>query len=485
MRTLFWAVTPLLALCLSAQEAPEIGSRRELFVDRYLIGAMNNTELRMHPPVERGIAVRFDRPWEGAFSAYATVIHDADLYRLYYRGIPAAGEDGRAGEVTCYAESRDGIRWTKPDLGLFEVNGTRANNVILAGQPPFSHNFTPFLDRKPGVPNTERFKALAGLARSGLSAFISADGIHWKRMRAEPIFPATTEPMFDSQNLAFWSASEGLYVCYFRSFKQIGSHRVRWVSRATSRDFLHWSDPEEMSFGDAPPEHIYVNQTSPYFRAPHIYISIAARFWPGREVLSAAQAKAAGIEAGYFRDASDAVLFSSRGGDRYVRTFLESYIRPGLGAANWSSRTNYPALNVVQTGPTEMSVYLTRDYAQPKCHLSRYALRLDGFVSVHAPYAGGELLTRPFRFRGRSLEINYSTSAAGGLRVEIQDQSGNPINGFSLAECPEIIGDEIGRVVRWSAGSDVGGLQGRTVRLRFVMKDADLYAIRFRPGVRE
>ena len=89
------------------------------------------------------------------------------------------------------------------------------------------------------------------------------------------------------------------------------------------------------------------------------------------------------------------------------------------------------------------------------------------------------MLTKPLKFSGNRLEINYSTSAAGGLRVEIQDTKGQPIPGFSLAECPEIIGDEIARDVSWEGGGDVGRLAGAAVRLRFVMKDADLYSIRF------
>ena len=73
------------------------------------------------------------------------------------------------------------------------------------------------------------------------------------------------------------------------------------------------------------------------------------------------------------------------------------------------------------------------------------------------------------------------TSAAGGLRVEIQDDSGKAIPGFALDHCPEIIGDEIDRVIAWSGASDVSKLAGKVVRLRFVMKDADLYSFRFAP----
>lgn len=89
-------------------------------------------------------------------------------------------------------------------------------------------------------------------------------------------------------------------------------------------------------------------------------------------------------------------------------------------------------------------------------------------------------MTRPLRFTGKELEINYATSAAGSLRVEVQDAAGKPFSGFTLADCPEIIGDTIAQVVSWKNGSDVSKLAGRVVRLRLVMKDADVFSLRFR-----
>ena len=217
----------------------------------------------------------FDEPWEGAFCGYVTVLADGEKYRMYYRGLPAAGKDGSEAEVTCYAESPDGIHWEKPALGLFEVRGTRKNNVILHGSAPASHNFSPFLDTRPGVPASERFKALAGTQESGLLAFVSADGVRWRRIEDKPVF---TKGAFDSQNVAFWSEAEGRYVCYFRTWSAGDYAGFRTVSRTTSPDFRGWSDPVAMDFGKTPAEHLYTNQTHPYFRAPHIYIAIPMRF---------------------------------------------------------------------------------------------------------------------------------------------------------------------------------------------------------------
>ncbi len=454
----------------------DIGSRLELFVDSYLIDKLEGAGLMLHHPQPAEIAITFDKPWEGAHAGYCTVLKDGDIYRLYYRGLPGTGDvDGTDAETTCCAESKDGIRWTKPNLGLYTVNGTNQNNVVLAGMKPCSHNFSPFIDTRPGVPPDEKYKGLGGLAPGGLFAFASADGLRWKRLQDKPVI---TTGAFDSQNVPFWSEAENCYVCYFRTW----INNCRWVSRATSKDFVRWTHQVAMDFGDAPPEHLYTNQTNPYFRAPHIYIGTAARFMEGRRVLSGEQLKAIGVDTRSWLkdDCSEVVLLSSRGGKHYDRTFMEAFVRPGLGDTNWVSRTNYPALGIVQTGPAEMSMYVQRDNGQPTHHLRRYTMRIDGFASVNAPYRGGEMLTKQLTFAGNELILNYSTSAAGGIRVEIQDQDGKPIPAYSLAESLEIVGDQIERKVAWKGGSNVGKLAGKPIRLRFAMKDADLYSIRFR-----
>jgi len=483
LRALFILVA-LAAVRVQAEEpaAIDIGSRLELFVDHYLIDKLDNVRLVLNRPRDEGVAIKFDKPWEGLFCGYCTVIKDGDLYRLYYRGRPEVGADGTPGEVYCYAESSDGIHWTKPELDLFEVRGHKTNNVILADAGPVTHNFCPMLDTRPGVPADQRFKAIGGTVTSGLMAWKSADGIHWKPLHDKPLLTTEVVPykhMFDSQNLVFWSAAEEKYLCFFRVFED----GFRRISRAESDDFIHWTNQVLMEYrhndSDAPIEHLYTNQTHPYYRAPHIYLAIAARFMPGRQVLTDEEALAINVNPKYFKDTSDAILMTSRGGNIYDRTFLSGYIRPAIGAQNWVSRTNYPALNVVQTGPTQMSVYLNQDYAQPTAHLRRYSMRLDGFASAQAGYEGGELLTKPFTFSGNRLSINFGTSAAGGIRFEIQDAHGKPIPGFTLADAREQIGNEIERIVQWEQGADVSSLAGKPIRIRAVLNDADLYSIRF------
>lgn len=459
------------------EKAVAIGSRLELFTDELLVGQLEGCSLKLHEPHPANVALRFDAPWEGAFSGYVSVLQDGGRFRCYYRGNPIGGRDGSDSEVTCYAESRDGINFTKPALGLFEVQGTRSNNVVLAGQAPFSHNFAPFLDARPGIPAGERFKALAGTSERGLFGFVSEDGLRWQRVRETPLI---TKGAFDSQNVAFWSASEQCYALYLRTWTGGDFAGFRTISRATSTNFLDWSAPVEMSFGDTAREHLYTSQTHPYFRAPHIYVATPMRFLPGRKALTGEQAKNLGVDPGYASDTAETVLMTTRGGERYTRTFMEGFIRPGLDLGNWASRAGLCALGIVPTGPAEMSLYKQAHYAQASGHLVRYTLRTDGFISVNAPFAGGSFVTKPLTFTGHELVVNFSAGAAGDLRVEIQDAEGKSIAGFGLADAVEQIGDEIERVVTWKNGGDVSGLAGRPIRLRFVMKDADLYSLRFR-----
>lgn len=177
---------------------------------------------------------------------------------------------------------------------------------------------------------------------------------------------------------------------------------------------------------------------------------------------------------------------TSRDGLHWHR-WLEAFVRPGLQTERWWERNNYTAWGILVTKaqiaglPDELSFYLNEHYYLDGNRLRRFSLRMDGFVSVHASYAGGEFTTHPLIFEGANLVINYSTSAAGSVQVEVMDSDGKPVSGLSLDDCPEIYGDEIGKVVEWKSGSNLGRLAGQMVRLRFVLKDADLYSLCFRP----
>ncbi len=443
------------AVVTAAEPVTEIGDRLELFVDQHLIESMKGTRLQLHAPEPREIAITTNKPWEGSGSAYVTVFRDDDRFRMYYRGSAAMKP-----EVTCYAESKDGIQWKRPSLGLFEFEGSKDNNVVWMGPPRrATHNFAAFKDPRPGVPEDRKYKALAGLP---LNAFASADGIHWRLLDEKPVI---TKGAFDSQNLAFWDANKQKYVSYFR----IGHEGRRFIAMCSSDDFVHWTEPKPIDVGNTPREHFYTNATTPYFRAPHYYFSFPKRFNPKRR--RSEKYPNLGI--------SEGIFMSSRDGLHFDRTFLETLIRPGLDPKNWGDRSNMPAWGLVQTSPTEMSIYYSQNYRFPTHHLRRGVFRLDGIASAAAGYNGGELITKPIRFSGKKLVLNYSTSAVGSVRIELQDADRKPHNGFELANSKELYGDSIAETYSWKSSTDVSSLAGKPVRLRFVLKDADVYSYRF------
>ena len=435
----------------SMDQTIPIGGRLEMFVDRHLIARLDSVTLRLHEP---RLAPLPENPLP---VSYTTVIKDGALYRGYYRdyvnGYRGPKHDGNPGEITCYAESSDGHEWTFPELGIIEAESEKGSNVVLAGGTSgCSHNFSPFLDTRPGADAAHRFKALAGTHDGGLYAFASADGTLWTRVRETPVITSTGFA-FDSQNVAFWSMTEDCYVCYFRTW-DTPHGRLRTISRTTSDDFLAWSDPVATN-PNAPGEHLYTSQTHPYYRAPHIYIALPTRFMPDRG------------------SSTDILFMATRAGSAsFARLFGEAFIRPGLDPSRWGNRSNYVALNVVPTGPAELSLYHKSGH--------RYVLRPDGFISVRAGTAEGELLSKLLTFAGDTLILNYSTSAAGRLRVEIQNPDGTPVPGFGLGECSALIGDAIEGTAGWSSNADLGALAGKPVRLRFVMTECDLYSLQFR-----
>lgn len=501
-RTLKYTLLTLLLTPCIVWASLDIGQRRELFVDDHLVDKLDGVELKLHQPHYAGIAVPFDNEWDRDASGYATVVYDNGLYRMYYRGGPrdaSAGKSEGSTSYFCYAESKDGISWVKPELGLVEYESSKANNILLAPAPrenPWTQSLSPFLDDRPGVPVDERYKAVGGQWPQGIYILVSPDGITWEKWREEPVFK---NGAFDSLNVAFWSELEQCYVLYFRTFsgwtdysaKSFTLSGYRMISRTTSKDLIAWTEPVRMSYGNTPLEHLYTNGTRPYFRAPHIYMATPMRFVPGRRYLTDEQLREQKVGEGFLgikghnhdipNEVSDTVFMTSRGGSRYSRTFMEAFVRPGLDKGNWVSRNGVPATGFVQTGPAEMSLYVGQNYVQPTAHLARYTLRLDGIGSVHAGYTGGEMLTKPLVFSGSRLTLNVSSSAVGGVQVEVQTADGEPIPGYTLEECPVLVGDSLEREVNWMGGGDVSPLVGQSVRLRFVLKDADLYGLKFMP----
>ena len=456
-----------------------IGLRRELFVDHQLVEQLDGASLVPALPRDEGIVFQFDRPWEGLYSGYGTVMQVAEGdYRLYYSGCPSYVSDRELDRQACVAFSDNGVDWRRPSLGLFEVHGTHDNNVVLA-EPQLALNFSPFEDPN-AASASERFKAVGGTRHTGLLMFSSADGLRWSKMFAgQPILQAD---YLDAKNVVFWSPSERCYVLYARLW-QGGWEGWRWIGRATSDDLQTWTSLEPVRIlhegRDVPMEHYYHSGVAPYFRAPHIYVALCSQLTE-RPALDGSQVAALNLIDPARADArSGGGLMTSRGGGVFERTFMEEFIRPPMGPSNWLARCNYPLVGVVQTGPTDMSFYTHVHAGLPTVAVRRYTLRLDGFSSLRAPFAGGGAVTRPLVFEGTRLSINYATSSRGYVRMGFETPEGRPIPGFGPEDCDEIVGNDVARWVRFRGSTALDVLSGCPVRLRIQMRDADLFAMQF------
>lgn len=455
----------------SAAEPVALGSRRELFVDDFLIARREGVDLRLHRPEPREVVLVCDAPWEGNTSAYYTLFQDGDLYRAYYRGSHFDEQAKKAlrPEVTCYAESRDGRTWEKPRLGLHEFAGSKANNIVWAGEG--AHNFTPFLDVNPACPPEARYKALAGgltqvngKPKHCLYALRSADGLRWARASEEP---AITAGAFDSQNLAFFDAARGVYRAYWRYFTSGRTDETGWkpsghraIRTAASRDFIHWDEPADLRYVDSPDEHLYTNCVRAYDRAPHLLLGFPTRYQPKTQQVEPV-----------FMSSRDGVLF---------RRWDEALIPITAPEDRDGNRSNYMTNALLQLPGDEgrLSVFATEAYyTGPGSRVRRFTYRTDGFVSASAGAVGGVLLTRPLTFTGRRLVLNLASR--GPTRVELQDPAGAPLAGFSADDCAALRGDAIAREVAWRGGGDLSALVGRPVRVKFLLADADLYALEF------
>lgn len=492
-------------------ETLDIGARRELFVENTLIEQLKGgAAQRLHHPVPREIVLRHDEPWEGTGSGYHSLFHDGDLYRMYYKAwhldVTEKGVNtGRHPLYCCYAESTDGIHWKKPNLGLYEFQGSKENNITMASGKVGNLNVDAghpavFKDENPDAPADARYKAIFRSSKpNGLLPFKSPDGVNWSPMTEAPILSGLGA--FDSQNLAFWDANIGKYRGYWRIFtagvtndKEWKPAGIRAIRTATSDDLIHWGPHTDLAYVDSPPQQLYTNQIKPYHRAPHLLIGFPTRYidrgwtqsmqdlpaYKQRQMRSNASQR-------YGTAITDALLMASRDGKLFHR-WNEAFLRPGPERADtWHYGHQYLGWHLVETksalsgAPNELSLYATEGYWHGKGSLlRRYSLRLDGFVSINAPASeGNELITKPLTFSGSSLSLNFATSAGGGMRVELQQPDGSPIEDFTLEDSDVLFGDTVDRTVTWKGSSDVQSLNGKPVRLRFVLSDADLYSLQF------
>ena len=485
-----------------SQEPIDLAYRRELFIDDYLVESMDSVELVLHRPERKNVEVEFDRRWEGGGEGYATVMKVDGKFYMYYRAW-GIGDESPYPAIYCMLESADGIHWTRPNLGLCEFMGSKENNIFLEkvdGTELGIQDFSPFEDENPNCPPEERFKAVGsgygtwdGKGPEGLFAWKSPDGIHWTLMKDGPVY---TNGKFDTQNVAFWSVTEKKYVLYYRQFR----NEVRVVERATSDDLINWTYEGEIQFpnGGGPTirEQFYTNQIQQYYRAPQLYIGLPTRYVDNGMTASTPLLPDWGIRQNKMKlykggerlgtATTDIILIASRDGTNFERAD-DVFVAPGLRtASNWFYGDNYTSWNFVETksedddSPNELSIFVVESCSSNKpTRMRRFALRVDGFGSLHAKTKEGDVVTKALRFVGKELSLNYGTSSAGYIKVEVVDENGETIPGYSFDDCDLIYGDSLDRRVTWKGNADMSQLVGRSIKLKFKMYEADLYSLKW------
>lgn len=479
--------------------------KREVCWDDLLIEEADGIKIKMHKPIKRNAALTLSEKWEGLSCGYFNASNKVgDKIRLYYR---ASGIKDVKGEYYCFAESDDGIEYKRPNLGTVEFDGDKNNNIHFT-EDRFIDNFSVYEDKNPACPPEGRFKAISLIFKGDekehseeLGLYQSADGITFEFVRTLDV-----KGVFDSNNVLMWDEKEEVYRLYLRDFHDKDGNDVEYapddkvvepwirdVRLSKSKDLINWTKPEKLIYhGSSEDYQLYTSQIVKYHRAD-IFIGIPTRYidrihdaapsnfkylpsWGGerQKFLEKGVRKGSAI--------TDSVLMISRDGLNFLRRD-EQFLGCGLEREhNWIYGDGYVAYGIIETpvegneGKTELSFYSTDDYFNPNTPnaLYRYTLRLDGFFSWRGDFKGGSVLTKPVVFEGDSMEINFSSSALGSVRVEICDLNGNAIEGFDSGK---IFGDSLSRPVEFE--KPLRDLNGKEVKIKFTLKDADLYSFKF------
>ena len=500
-----------------------IGTKRQFFFNHALLDTEKSTaRIQLgDKPIRREKIMTFHELWENNRVSYPSFFYDKEekKYKMYYCASMRKdlnSIDAHEMDVPdmrfCYAESLDGLNWVKPNLGLYPVNGDYNNNVIIdhdAGNT--FDNFFVYKDINPNCPPDELYKGIAydtrgpeTPRRSGMDSnrvlllFKSADGIHFNP-EGELL---DLEGRFDTHNTVYWDPEDQLYHMYFRDLTvgycapEIETKVwVRLVYHATSKDFRTWENAEPLRYQEGSPEtQMYTNGVIPYYRGDGMWIGFPSRYFeystwmPNHDYLPANKERKDlfGVMSRCATAVTDCGFMYSENKTDWYR-FDEAYFTPGPeNQDNWFYGCCYPAVGMMENtndfGEKELAMIMPitkwnrkdEGFLLKYVELYRYTMRVDGFACVHADGKGAEALTQPFTFEGSKLEMNFRTSAGGYIDVSLTDEDGNVLEGFGKVR---IFGDSLERPVDFAG--DLTTLNGKIVRMKLEMADADAFSFRF------
>ena len=464
----------------------------QLFIDDYVIESYVRVHRTIHQPQKFGPVMLADRPWEGNIIGSATVLRNPEtgLYQMWYYAINNFFVPGSSAEANnCYAVSQDGVHWDKPVVGDVEFRGSKENNIVVGrGSLLFAGITGVVFD--PEDPNKEqRYKMLIYGATpyphdSGYLAAFSPDGVHWK----------VTEDWVDHREgdatYLMHDPAKKKYVNYTRC-REMADHRRRVVYRSESSDFMHWTYPELALVPDLADSHDIQFYSMSAFRYESLYIGF----------LQCMHTK---------EDRLDIQLVTSRDNRVWRRTEPRQVFLPNGPEGSWDGGVIGVASNppIIDPSNQRLWIYYT---GSSRGHMQRWpfnrtsvglaTLRRDGFASIDAGPTEGILTTKPFVWPGGKLLVNVNAGVAAGIRewkqeagytrLEILDEDGKVIPGFSRDECKPWgsmgVHDSLahfgslGHEFQWTSGKDLNSLIGEKIKLRFYVVNAELYSFKAFP----
>ncbi|MGI8979582.1 MAG: hypothetical protein ACR2FY_10175 [Pirellulaceae bacterium] len=486
----------LAGMVLAADPAPavDIGSSKRLTWDNLLMDKADGIRFEMHRPHRTGeLNLVGDKPWESwQIGGMSSLLHENGRFRLWY-GVSHGIRHGEEYAVA-YAESKDGIRWIKPELGLVEYAGSKKNNLVVGYSSVIGQVFA-----DPHAKAGEKYKMLAAIyptkdsdPKRYLTLLCSPDGLTWSK----PDRNVVREGDFalDTQSQAFWDRDRKSYVLFTR----MGPWRQ--VGRSESLDPFAFPAPSKVMQPDDPVKADYYQAgVTKYEEAANAYVGLVPIFFHPGDARGKPADGNPPLTFSYVEnpvtvvapDTLDIHLFTSNDSIQWQR---RGDYAPFLGLGpegEFDSRSLYPGVGYAVVG-SEIWLYYSAyncthveslDGKEPFSKylgtITRATLRLDGFVSATSGHDGAEIVTKPLVFTGDRLELNVDCSAGGHLNVELQSADGQPLPGFTLAESDRIYHNNIRKSVTWKGKSELPELQGKPIRVRLVMQDCKLYAIQF------
>ncbi|OHB75057.1 MAG: hypothetical protein A2W31_04765 [Planctomycetes bacterium RBG_16_64_10] len=451
-----------------------IDTSHQLFVDDYLLAATENIRREVHHPTKHPANPLLigDKPWEERGTVFQIVRRDeaSGRFRMWYAGyVNFRLPDGVPVRFPAlYAESKDGITWDKPALGLHEFNGSKENNIII----PAGNLWGLFVEPDDPDPN-RRYKGIVWhepkyVPREGYFLYTSPDGIHWQRQGDAPLAIsllgyAMPQSGIGDTTIFRWDRHLGKYIGDVK-FVLPGKLRCRGIME--SDDLIHWTRPRMTLYpdgADEPDSQVYGHQSFCY---ESMWIGLLRMMHTERTGW-----KQTTIE-----------LTASRDGRHWTRVGNREEFLP-LGPRDaWDADYHDPCWDPILVDDQLWIYYrsVNRDPSDQNPQVGHViglaTLRRDGFVSLNGGDTPGTVVTRPLTYSGRALFVNAEVADGGSINAAVLSAASGPLEPFSLEASAPLTEDSLRGRMTWRTERQLPEPDDGHIRLKFRLQNAKLYA---------